>query len=244
MENTELIERFFEGSLSPVERQAFERREAQEPAFTEEVALQRQIRDGLRATGRGRMLSKLEAAEGRMSVYHPPAQVLRFGESTRQRFYWAAAAAVLLLIPVYLWLKANPANERLFAAYFVPYEQHTSQPAAPDPLNHALQQYREKNYAQALPILEQIIDGGSVSDSALFYKANVNMKLGQPQEAIDGLQKIPARSGFHEEAQWYLALAYLQANEPQKTKEIVSEISRKPAHPYQKKAAELARKLK
>ena len=244
MENTELIERFFEGGLSPTERQAFERREAQEPALTEEVALQRQIRDGLRATGRGRMLSKLEAAEGRMSVYHPPAQVLRFGESTRQRFYWAAAAAVLLLIPVYLWLKANPANERLFAVYFVPYQQAAGQPVAQDPLSRALRQYRDKNYAQALPMLEQIVEKGGVSDSALFYKANVNLQLDQPQEAIAGLRKITVQSGFHEEAQWYLALAYLQANETGKAKEIVSEIRAKPGHPYYKQAGKLARKLK
>lgn len=244
MENTELIERFLEGGLSPVERQAFERRVAQEPAFTDEVALQRQIRDGLRAAGRGRMLSKLEAAESRMSVYHPPAQVIRFGESTRQRFYWAAAAAVLLLIPVYLWLRANPANERLFAAHFVPYPQAASQSVAQDPLGRALQQYRDKNYAQALPILERLTDGGNVSDSVLFYKGNVDLQLGRPQEAISALQRIGPQSGFHDEAQWYLALAHLQANEVEEARKIVSRINRKPTHPYARQAGELARKLK
>ena len=244
MENTELIERYFEGNLSPHERQAFERRAAQETAFSEEVTLQQQIREGLRATGRGRMLSQLEATESLMSAYHPPTQVLRFDDRSRQRFYWAAAAAILLLIPAYLWLQANPANERLFAAYFVPYQQVASPAAAQDPLSRALMQYRNKNYAQALPILERIMEQGNASDSALFYKANVDLQLGRPWEAIDELQRIPAQSNLHQEAQWYLALAYLQANEREDAKKIVSEISAEPGHPYRNQAKRLASKLK
>jgi len=242
MANTELIERYLEGSLSPSEQQAFDQRLVQEPAFSEEVALQQQIREGLRATGRARILSQLETVENRMSAYHPPTQVIRFDERIRQRFYWAAAAAILLLIPVYLLLKSNISQEKLFARYFEPYQ--TAQPLSQDPLDRALQQYRDKNYAKALGILKSMEDQGDVSDSTLFYKANVHLQLDQPREAVASLQKIPASSTFYDEAQWYLALAYLQNNEPERTRERVSLIAQKPGHPYQQRAADLVKDLK
>lgn len=246
MENTELIERYFEGRLSPSERQAFEKRLAQEPSFTEEVTLQRRIREGLRAVGRARMLSQLESVENRMSEYHPPTQVIRFDAPTRQRFYWAAAAMVLLLIPVYLWLKPGQSDQKLFAQYFEPYEHTTTQAVTQDPLSQALGQYRDKNYAQALPILEKMIGAGNASDSTLFYKANVHLQLNQPQEAIACLETVlkQPQSGFYDEAQWYLALALLQTGETERAAEVVSEMSSKPAHPYQSQAAGLLKKMK
>ncbi len=242
MENTELIERYFEGKLSPSERQAFETRAAQETAFSEEVALQRNIREGLRAVGRARMLSQLEVVEGGMSAYHPPTQVISFDERTRQRFYWVAAAALVLLIPVYFLLKANASQDKLFARHFVPYA-NTATRSSQDPLSNALEQYRSKNYAKALGILESIESEGDGSDSTLFYKANVHLQLDQPREAVTALQKIPATSAFYDEAQWYLALAFLQNNEPTEAKKIVSEISQKPTHPYQKQATELLKDI-
>ncbi|MDJ1500530.1 tetratricopeptide repeat protein [Xanthocytophaga agilis] len=244
MENTELIERYFEGKLSPHERKEFETRVAQETSFSEEVALQRTIREGLRAVGRGRMLSKLEEVESNMSAYHPPTQVIRFDERTRQRFYWAAAAAIVLLIPVYLLLKANVSHDALFARYFTPYENTATQSANQDPLNHALQLYRAKNYAQALGILETLEDKGNASDSALFYKANVHMQLEQPTEAITTLKQISSTSTFYDEAQWYLALAYFQNKETNKAKELLTNIAQTPAHPYHQQAQELSKELK
>lgn len=243
MENTELIERYFEGKMNAAEKQAFEARVAQETPLSEEVALQRTIREGLRAVGRARMLTQLEMVESRMSEYHPPTQVIRFDERTRQRFYWAAAAAVLLLIPVYFLLKANAAEEKLFARYFTPYENVATQ-SPRDPLNQALEQYRSKNYAKALGILETMEDKGDVSDSTLFYKANVHLQLDQPREAIAALQKVPATSTFYEEAQWYLALALLKNDDSEEAQEIVSKIAQKPTHPYHQQAEKLAKELK
>ncbi len=243
MENTELIERYFEGQLSSAERQAFEERVAHEESFSEEVTLQRNIRESLRAVGRARMLSQLEMVESRMSEYHPPTQVIRFDERTRQRFYWAAAAAILLLIPVYLLLKANSSEDKLFARYFTPYENVATQ-SSQDPLNQALEQYRSKNYAKALGILENLEDQGETSDSTLFYKGNVELQLSHPREAIAALERVPEASTFYDEAQWYLALAFLKDNDAGEAYKIVSSIAQKPEHPYYQKAIQLEKELK
>ncbi len=241
MENTELIEQYLEGKLSPTERLAFEERVSNEAIFSEEVALQRQIRQGLRSVGRSRILAQLEEVETRMSAYHPPTQIIALNERVRQRFYWAAAAVIVLLIPIYLFLKSHPTHEKLFATYFVPYAPTVSQTSTQEPLSRALNLYRQKNYAQALPIFEEIT--GILPDSVLFYKANVLLQLEKPADAISTLQKIDTHSAFYEEAQWYLALAFLQNDQMAESKETLRRIHEQESHPYQHQATTLLKEI-
>ena len=244
MENTELIERYFEGRLSPSERQVFETRLMQEPALSDEMALQRRLREGLRAAGRARMLAQLDAVEGKMSAYHPPTQVLAFDQRSRQRVYWAAAALVPVLILAYWFLRPAPAANDLFAQYFTPYRSTASAAPAADPVSRALQHYRDKNYAQALPALERLAEAATAPDSVLFYKANVHLQLNQPAAAAEELKKIGPESGFYGEAQWYLAMAYLRGNHPDSAKTVLAKIAQNASHAHQERAESLLEKMK
>jgi FimV-like protein len=178
-----------------------------------------------------------------MDEYHPPAQVIRFDDATRQRFYWAAAAIVLLLIPLYLVLRPDRQNDKLFATYFKPY-QGVSVPAS-DPLAQAMQEYQQRDYAQALPILNRLLGEGSSEDTTLFFMGNVSLALENSPDAISSFRRITAnpKHPYYREAQWYLALAYLQDGEKSEAKEQLQSIVTDTSHPHHQQATELLKKL-
>jgi tetratricopeptide (TPR) repeat protein len=241
---TELIERYLDNELSADEKARFERRLGSEAGLAEEVHLQRQLREGLRASGRSRLLGLLADEDRRMDEYHPPAQVIRFDDATRQRFYWAAAAILLLLIPLYLILGPGRRDDKLFAAYFKPYQGVSVQ--AGDPLAQAMQEYRQHDYAQALPILERLLGEGSAEDTTLFFKGNASLALEQTPGAISSFRQILTnpKHPFYQEAQWYLALAYLQDGSEDEAKTQLQSVAKDSTHPHYGEATELLKKLK
>jgi tetratricopeptide (TPR) repeat protein len=241
---TELIERYLDNELSTDEKVRFESRLRNEAGLAEELHLQRQLREGLRAAGRGRLLDMLAAEDRQMDEYHPPAQVIRFDDATRQRFYWAAAAILLLLVPLYLILGPGRRDDKLFAAYFKPYQGVSVQAGAP--LAQAMQEYQQRDYAQALPILERLLGEGSAEDTTLFFKGNASLALEQTPGAISSFRQIIAnpKHPFYREAQWYLALAYLQDGSADEAKTQLQSFSSDASHPHHEEATELLKKLK
>jgi FimV-like protein len=240
---TELIEKYLDNELTPDEQARLERRIQQEPGLAEEIALHRQLRYGLQSAGRSRMMTILADTERKMEEYHPPAQVIRFDDATRQRFYWAAAIIVLLLIPLYLVLNQNRKADKLFVAYFKPY-QGVNVPAG-DPLSQAMREYQQRDYAQALPILERLLGEGSSEDTTLFFKGNASLALDQAPEAIHTFESILADPlhPYYKEAQWYLALAYLQDGERKEAKAQLKSVVKDSSHPHYQEASELLKKL-
>jgi|GEM_PF-1747362 len=241
---TELIERYLDNELSPDEKVRFESRLRTEASLAEDLHLQRQLREGLRAAGRGRLLDVLATEDRQMDEYHPPAQVIRFDDATRQRFYWAAAAILLLLIPLYLILGPGRRDDKLFTFYFKPYQGVSVQ--AGDPLAQAMQEYQQRDYAQALPILERLLGEGSAEDTTLFFKGNASLALDQTPDAISSFRQIVAdpTHPFYREAQWYLALAHLQDGATDEAKVQLQSFVSDTSHPHHQEATELLKKLK
>jgi tetratricopeptide (TPR) repeat protein len=241
---TELIERYLDNELSADEKARFESRLGSEAGLAEEVYLQRQLREGLRAAGRNRLLDMLATEDRQMDEYHPPAQVIRFDDATRQRFYWAAAAILLLLIPLYLVLVPGRRDDKLFAAYFKPYQGVSVR--AGGPLEQAMEEYRQRDYAQALPILERLLGEGSAEDTTLFFKGNASLALEQTPDALSSFRQILTnpKHPFYREAQWYLALAYLQDGATDEAKTQLQSFVTDASHPHHGEATELLKKLK
>jgi FimV-like protein len=244
---TELIEKYISDQLSEDEKKAFEQRLQEETALAEEVALHRHLHTGIRTAGRIRLLHQLAADDEQMAPYHPPAQIIPFTEAVRKRFYWAAAAVILFLIPLYLILDYNQRSrsDDLFAQYFTPYQETDVDRGSSDPLSAALSQYQKKNYAQALPMLEGIRGSEALQDTTLFIKGNVHLALDQITEAIDCFSTVTSQPGndYYQEAQWYLALAYLKSKDLSKAKKLLRDIRKEDDHPYQEKAQQLLKDL-
>jgi hypothetical protein len=253
---TELIDKYLGGELKPEEKAAFERRLSTETALSEQVTLHRQITASFKSSGRASLLAMLEEEDANMPAYQevteeqnkPEAKVIAFNNGSRQMYYWAAAVILLLLVPFIFIIRNNTAPDRLAGKYFQPYENEWV-PANGDTADlstKAMKHYENENYALALPILEKML-GSNTSDEAevQFYKGNSHLALNHPKDAITcfaAVLSMPANK-YTEEAQWYLALSYIKAEDKVKAKDLLNTIVETENHPFHKDATELLKKL-
>jgi tetratricopeptide (TPR) repeat protein len=252
---TELIDKYLGGELKPEEKAAFEKRLATESALSEQVALHRQIKASFKSSGRASLLAMLEEEDARMPAYQefaqapdkPEARTIAFDNRSRQMYYWAAAVILLLLAPFIFIIRNNTSPQRM-ADRYIPYEnqQGPANSDTADLSNKAMKHYEEENYALALPIFEKLLGTQTAAEAEVqFYKGNSHLALNHAQEAIacfEAVLNMPANK-YTEEAQWYLALSYIKAEDKAKARELLNTIKDTEDHPFHKDATELLKKL-
>jgi TolA-binding protein len=252
---TELIDKYLGGELKPEEKAAFEKRLATESALSEQVALHRQITASFRSSGRASMLAMLAEEDANMPAYQevevaeekPEAKVIAFNNKSRQMYYWAAAAVLLLLVP-FIFIIRNNTSERIADRYFEPhkYQGATANNDTADLSTKAMNHYEKGKYALALPILEKMLGNNTTAEAEVqFYKGNSHLALNHPKDAIASFEAVLAMPAnqYTEEAQWYLALSYIKAEDKTKAKELLNTIVDTQNHPFHKNASELLKKL-
>jgi hypothetical protein len=252
---TELIDRYLGGELNPQEKAAFEKRLTTEAALVEQVALHRQITASIKSSGRAGLLAMLAEEDAKMPAYQeveieekPEAKVIAFNNTSRQMYYWAAAAVLLLLVPFIFIIRNNSSPERLAGKYFQPYENQWV-PANGDTAElstQAMNHYEKGNHALVLPLLEKMLGNNTAAEAEVqFYKGNSHLALNHAKDAIASFEAVLAMPAnqYTEEAQWYLSLSYIKADEKAKAKELLSTIVATQNHPFHQKATDLLKKL-
>jgi len=160
----------------------------------------------------------------------------------------AAALVICLAALVYLNVKEKP-HEAAFAEYFAPYpsavplvRSQQSQSA----LEAAFERYAAKDYEAALPLFQELLAAEPQRTALIrFYMGICYLATDEPQRAISIFQKEldDSASQFHDPAEWYLALAFLKANDTEKCKSVLKRIILRPGI-YQERAASLLARLK
>ncbi|QHT69037.1 tetratricopeptide repeat protein [Rhodocytophaga rosea] len=250
----ELIDNYLSGRLNQEEKSAFEQRLSAETALAEQVALQRKITTGLQTAGRLNMLALLKEEDAKMPAYQPEeeattateAKTISFNPTSKQMYYWAAAAVLLLMVPVFMLLRANESGEKLADSYFHAHENQWVSTDGDSSLSaQAMEHYEEGKYAMALNIFEKMLGNNTAEAEVQFYKGNSYLALKKTQEAIQSFEAVltmPANK-YTEEAEWYLALSYVQADDEKQAKKILKGIMDNENHPYHKEAQDLMKKL-
>lgn len=103
----------------------------------------------------------------------------------------------------------------------------------------AIRAYKDKNYELSITIWQQLIttrkiEGSTHYNLALCY---LQKEPSEPKEAIKNLLEARNTKTVQEEANWALALAYLQANQKEEAKVILEEIIHAKAYKYKKAEA-------
>jgi tetratricopeptide (TPR) repeat protein len=253
---TELIDKYLGGELKPEEKASFEKRLATEPALSEQVALHRQITASFKSSGRASMLAMLAEEDAKMPAYHqvevaeekPEAKVIAFDNRSRQMYYWAAAVVLLLLVPFIFIIRNNTSSDRIADKYFQPYEYQggTANGDTADLSTKAMQYYTRNEHASAVTLLDKLLGNNTAAEAEVqFYKGNSHLALNHATEAIASFEAVLAMPAnqYTEEAQWYLALSYIKAEEKAKAKELLNTIVDTQNHPFHKDATELLKKL-
>jgi tetratricopeptide (TPR) repeat protein len=157
-----------------------------------------------------------------------------------KKFYTvAAAAAVIILVTLLWWPDRDYMDEFGETQMIATIERGNSDDTA---LQQATVYFNRKDFAKALPLLEQAVMADTASQMALFYLGVAELHMEAIERARKNLEKVYAgESVFQHEAAFYLALSYTG----QKDKAVAIGWLRKiPAGtPVSEKAGKLLRKL-
>lgn len=106
----------------------------------------------------------------------------------------------------------------------------------------AIYAYNEHDFAKAIQYYENLIEQGQTEDGNYFYLALSYLYNQQHTKAIEKLVLLDGNDRFQEEQQWFLALAYLKADQVDMAKNTLSQI--KPNMWNYNKAQKLLEKIK
>jgi tetratricopeptide (TPR) repeat protein len=138
------------------------------------------------------------------------------------RLAYVVASVFLVGIVSVLYLGQDQPTKKLFAEYYQRYPNIASSvrgELTEGKLQDALQQYDAGDYKAALKLLQEILAAEPDNAAANFYAGVSYLKIEESARAVFNLQKVIAlgEAKFSEPAEWYLALAFLQQNDLEKT---------------------------
>lgn len=157
-----------------------------------------------------------------------------------QTIGWAAALLLLCLsVGAYLFVEKNNSVQSELAAYLSePYSatifMSDQEPAA------WMEAYENGDYQHASALLDNLIQGPQSHDAQLLFFAGLShlyQQPPQPKQAIAYLSQVNDET-YGEQAQWYLALAYLLNEQPTEAKVLLEDIVANQTY-HNEEAAEL-----
>lgn len=222
------LEAYLDGTMPEAERGAFEARLAADSALREEVATQRALRRALNVQAfRHQLHLAREHQEGTAQSGQTERQdrVLRprWGLPAWQTYAVAASVAVLLLAGVWFWRSGGfqSPEQRAFNEFYRPENRVRGECPADLP---AFERYAARDYASALAEVSAQADDST--RCLAYFRGLIYLALDRPAVAIASLTdalRSPVRS-LRVRAEWYLALAYLQGDQPSEARRRLARI--------------------
>ena len=219
MENFDLIDRYFENSLSPQERLKFNDLLQSDEEFRNEFIFRKDLKKVVEISQREELKSRLKEIEGQAA-----------SNSKHSIFSkkWLVAATLLALFSLGIWSVKSlyyPSHEAIYENYFKTC-RNTIQPIVRgESLNtieyRAFAAYESQDYHKAINLFNSVEHPNE--PYILFYKAMCYMALDKTTEAIELLHPISIADNLNgksarlnEKSDWYLALAYLKEKKEKK----------------------------
>lgn len=232
----ELFERYLDDELDNAERADLERRLTEDASLSAEFQKYKVIRESIQGQigeeEAGKALA--ETLQGLGEEFFPPKDKIVKGIFRR---YWiaaaltAAACLLLFLLPLQTDLYSTY-REFPTAAFTVKGDKGSAL------LLQAETAFNEKKYEKALPFLDAYLAQYPDQLEPLYYKGLCLLETGEHAGARDIFSRIAAgSSAFAEDAQWYLALAFLREKDYEGCKEALKAIA--PDSRHAAKAAKL-----
>lgn len=264
MDIQDKIDRYLRDEMSPCEKADFEKEMSSDALLAKEVAEQQLIVEAVRKVGDQRsigLLKSLSEEELKDILSHKnDAQPARPHSIIRWMVYGTmAAAAVFALFFLADVFKPEEQGQQLYAAYFeaAPNEYATVSRGIPE-MNRfdeptqkiiidAFGLYDQKEYKKALQrfleATKNIVPGDS--PELFFYISICQLETGRIKDAIGNLEKLNILDNsypYHQDVDWYLALAYLKNEQIDKATDILTNIVQDNGY-YEDYAKKILKKL-
>jgi tetratricopeptide (TPR) repeat protein len=240
MSQEELIDNYFENSLSETDVATFNNLLMNDTAFAQEVEFRKNLQAATHLAERVTLKNKLKQFE------KPQTKVVKMNN----RGVWFAAAVFLLVIASTVWiLFQKPDAQKLYLAYYQPYPNVVA-PVTRSSTNNtdsltqlAFALYEAGNYTDAAIAFKKIHANTNATFSLVYYGI-CNLQNEQPLQAIEALVEATKNNNDYTLiAKWYLAMSYLKNNQPTLSLPLVKEVAGI-ENPLQSTAITLYEKLK
>jgi len=240
MKNFELIDRYFDNSLSPKEQLLFNDLLQNDLDFKNEFIFRKDLKKVIAVSQQEDLKSSLGKFEDKIQQN---SKLMMLPKK------WLVAASVFILATIGLYsVKTEyfPSNEVIYDTYFQSC-RNTIQPVVrgenPNTIEYrAFVAYEAHDYYKAINLFNSVADPEAPYIN--FYKGLSYMEINKLNRAIELLYPITKAknlkgksANFDEKAQWYLALAYIKNNENKKAIEELSLIGNQPPDTYKKEEA-------
>lgn len=213
MDREELINGYFEGSLSESQLAEFEVLLGTDEAFRTAYEFEKELQVALKKEER----KEIKELFSSLNENEEPGPEKRKSRLISMR-PWLMAASIALVVGLGSWMffftSPNINSEQLYLTHFAPYENvvHPIERGnqLEDLQSRAFTAYEEENYNKALQLFKEL--NIKQNDSYIdFYEAIVLMQLNQHKESVVLLKSYIENDGeLTDRAHWYLALAYLK----------------------------------
>lgn len=236
MDTERLIAKYFLNQLTKEEKIQFDSLMQSDAAFKGQVEFESKVRKSVYQDEHSNLKQKLKDIEQNLEP-----------KQNKTKWYLAAASVVILLCVGFLWNLSSSSSERLFENYY----QTASNTIHPivrdnnvkDQLTKAFIAYENKDYDIALVQFENLYNTSTQSE-LLFYQGICYLEMNKPNLAIESfLRHKNLNDDLSGKTNWYLALAYLKAEEKDKTKMFLEEIMKNKSNYNYEKAKSLLSEL-
>lgn len=208
-EEFDRIEQFILGNMYTEEADAFKEELRQNPTLREKYS---EVEALINAVEEGALRSSLKEFHEEMEFRAAATK----GTNKLPSWYWAAAAAIVLLIAAAVWVlfPLEPNHQRLFAQYYQedPGLITAMSAAGKYDFDRAMVEYKSGNYKDAILRWEKQLLEKPENDTLNYFLGSAHLALKETDVAIkyfESVTKMP-ESRFSEDNFWYLALAYLR----------------------------------
>ncbi len=241
MNNHDLIDRYFENSLSPKEQNLFNDLLQNDSDFKNEFLFQKDLK---------KVIAVSQQEELKSTLSHIEEHVKKKSLFMIVPKKWMVAASLLLITTLGLWSVKSlyyPSNEVIYKDYFQ-VDRNTIQPVVRGESLKTIEYrafvaYEAQDYYKAINLFNSV----KTPDEAyiIYYKGLCFLALEKSDEAIALLSEVATKQGldgksadFKEKANWYLAMAYLKNNETEKAISRLSLIINNPSSNFKKQEAQ------
>lgn len=227
------LEAYTERRMPLSERAAFDQRLRSDADLQTALREYQLFRHSLDAIALKQQLNNLHDRLDQQGKLGPSPLVFTPGRWSYPTWMMAAASVVLVLIAsvLYVMYQQPTLSEQTFMAFYHPEPTARGSDDCGPALTPGLQAYRATDYTGALRTFTRL---PADQPCVHYYRGITQLAMGESDEAILNLKtaRQTATGLIRQKADWYLALAYLRANQPDAARPLLDTLANAPGHPF------------
>ncbi len=227
----EHIEAYINGELKGDALRAFEEAIAANTELAKQVSLYRSIEQEMRNAARsnsGEKELKQTLEQLNKKYFISPQKKAKYTSFSSRQWFAVAAVLVAAVITVVLYLNlSSPSKntQELYAQFAIHSALTTQRGGADSMMRSAIERFNNKQYADALPLLTELLIKDSNDIELKLAKHICELETGKVETALSGFEEIERTSPvFRYQAAWYKALVYLKTNKVDQCKSVLQTI--------------------